>query len=119
MVQSEHVLEHDFVQVLPFIWSLQRNYLNGCIHQGYGFGGMDSLPTCWYVTPCVSDIVCPLDYFPSIYRTYIEFFLKHFSHYYRKLFELTYGYRRSGGGGGGVVVVVVVVGGGGVNHVPL
>ena len=42
MVQSEQVLEHDFVQVLPFIWSLQRNYLNGCIHQGlwlwwYGF----------------------------------------------------------------------------------
>ena len=34
MVQSEQVLEHDFVRVLPFIWSLQRNYLNGCIHQG-------------------------------------------------------------------------------------
>ena len=42
MVQSEQVLEHGFVQVLPFVWSLQRNYLNGCIHQGlwlwwYGF----------------------------------------------------------------------------------
>ena len=41
-LQSEQVLEHDFVQVLPFIWSLQRNYLNGCIPQGlwlwwYGF----------------------------------------------------------------------------------
>ena len=72
MVQSEQVLEHDFVQVLPFIWSLQRNYLHGCIHQGlwlwwYGFSA--HLLVC---SPCVSDIVCPLDYFPSLYRTNIE-----------------------------------------------
>ena len=85
MVQSEQVLEHEFVQVLPFIWSLQRNYLNGCIHQGlwlwwYGFSA--HLLVCyamclWYQA---ADIVCPLDYFPSMYRTYIEncfFYISH------------------------------------------
>ena len=45
MAQSEQVLEHDYVQMLLFIWSLYRNYQTGVSTKGYGSGSMNPLPT--------------------------------------------------------------------------
>ena len=83
MVQSEQVLEHDFVQVLPFIWSLQRIYLNGCIHQGlwlwwYGFSA--HLLVCYVMCLWYSLSIRLFSFnMQDVYGKL--FFFKHFSHY--------------------------------------
>ena len=100
MVQTEHVLEHDFVQVLPFIWSLQRNYLNGCIHQGlwlWWYGLSAHWLVCYAM--CLWYILSIGLFSFNIQDVYRLFFFNISYTTIKKFFELTYGYRRGWGSG--------------------